>query len=233
MPPASVELVLLPGLDGTGRLFQWLEQALLGRVATSVVSYPSDPALGYRELIALVESRMEIKPVVVLGESFSGPIAVELAARHPDQVKGLILAATFLRSPWPPWMLRAAARVSIDTVPPGVRNRFLRGPRADPELDAVINSILSDMPSGVRASRLREVAAVDVSKPFASLRCPVLALQGSRDFVVPRWSLKSAIHHKVNARMTEFVAGHMLLQTKTKETANEIAAFVQDIERDL
>ena len=233
MSAGRVELVLLPGLDGTGRLFQWLEQALEGRVATKVVSYPDDPGLGYREIIALVESRMEVKPIVVLGESFSGPIAVELAARHPVHVKGLILAATFLRSPWPPWMIRAAARVNIDSVSPGLRNRFLRGPRADPELDAVINSILSDMPSGVRASRLREVAAVDVSKPFASLRCPVLALQGSRDFVVPRWSLKSAIDHKANARMTEFTAGHMLLQTKTKEAANEIAAFVHDIERDL
>ena len=233
MPTDRLELMLLPGLDGTGRLFKWLEQALLGRVATSVVSYPADPAHGYRELIALVESRMEIKPVVVLGESFSGPIAVELAARHPEQVKGLILAATFLRSPWPPWMLRAAAQVQIDAVPPRVRNRFLRGPRADPELDAVINSILSEMPSGVRAARLNEVAAIDVGQDFVNIRCPVLALQGSRDFVVPRWSLKSAINLKSNAQMLQFQSGHMLLQTKTTEAANEIAAFVQGIERDL
>lgn len=233
MTNSGIELILLPGLDGTGLLFKRLESCLAWRMPVTAVSYPKDPKSGYRELIALIEARMGTKPIVVLGESFSGPIAVELAARHPNQVKGLILAATFLRSPWPPWIMKAAAHVDIDYVPSALRNRFLRGSRVDPELDADIAIILSQMPAGVRAARLGQVAGADVRQLFETVTCPVLALHGTRDWVVPRFAIKAAIQHKAKARMKEFGAGHMLLQTRAEASADQIAAFVHDIESEI
>ena len=233
MASCQTELLLLPGLDGTGRLFKRLERALAGRVKTRVMSYPANPACGYPELIALVEGDLGAEPIVVLGESFSGPIAIEIALRHPEQVKGLVLSATFAQSPWPSWLVKAAAGVDVLRIPAALRNRFLRGSRVDPELDAEIADVLASMPAGVRASRLRQVAAIDVRDDLSSQTCPILALHGTRDFVVPRFPLKAALRGKANVRLSEFECGHLLLQTFAGQAATDIAAFVQNTERNL
>jgi hypothetical protein len=46
-------LVLLPGLDGTGKLFSEFVKDLGSSVDSLIVSYPKDQPLGYNELEAL------------------------------------------------------------------------------------------------------------------------------------------------------------------------------------
>ena len=95
-------LVLLPGLDGTGILFEPLARALGVDLDVRVVRYPSDPTLGYRELESLARAALPTdRPFVILGESFSGPIAIRLAADSPPGLVGLILVVTFARNPYP------------------------------------------------------------------------------------------------------------------------------------
>ncbi len=96
-------LVLLPGLDGTGILFNQFVEAIEPCVRTRrIVAYPPDEPLGYAELEALTrEALPRDRPCVVLGESFSGPIAIRLAAERPPQVVGLILCVTFAKNPYP------------------------------------------------------------------------------------------------------------------------------------
>jgi hypothetical protein len=77
-------LVLLPGLDGTGKLFAEFVKLLDPGVCAMVVAYPPDQPLGYEELDALVRGILD-KPrrdqrYVLLGESFSGPLAIRSAS---------------------------------------------------------------------------------------------------------------------------------------------------------
>ena len=81
-------LVLLPGLDGTGLLFQPLVECLPDAIEPVVVSYPPDQKLGYEELLPLVLERLPAAPFVLLGESFSGPLAVMAAATAPRASAG-------------------------------------------------------------------------------------------------------------------------------------------------
>lgn len=84
-------LVLLPGLDGTGELFDPLVRELGPDLSIRVVRYPQDPGLGYKELLQFARDALPpTEPLVLLGESFSGPIAIQLSAERPDQVRGLI-----------------------------------------------------------------------------------------------------------------------------------------------
>ena len=119
MSNTEIKLLLLPGLDGTGRFFARLQRCLDDRIDVEVVRYPGDRPLGYRELANYVRAHIGAQPVVLLGESFSGPIAIRLAAELPQHVKGLILAATFITSPWPRWMVKAAATAKPSAVPRG------------------------------------------------------------------------------------------------------------------
>src|SRR4051794_30021183 len=95
-----MKLVLLPGLDGTGLLFEPLLRVLPSHFAPLVISYPANEPLSYAQLLPLVRASLPVdEDYILLAESFSGPIAVELAASDPPRLKALILCATFLSNP--------------------------------------------------------------------------------------------------------------------------------------
>jgi pimeloyl-ACP methyl ester carboxylesterase len=97
-----VALVLLPGMDGTASLFSEFSTALGAEFEVIPVSYPSDVPLGYRELEQVARAALpEDKPFVLLGESFSGPIAIAIAASSPPGLLGLVLCCSFARNPLP------------------------------------------------------------------------------------------------------------------------------------
>jgi pimeloyl-[acyl-carrier protein] methyl ester esterase len=97
---AGPTIVLLPGLDGTGRMFAPFVDRCPAEWDTQVVRYPRDPQLGYAELLPLVlDSLPNDRPYILLGESFSGPLAVEAATRDLPGLRGVILCASFVRSP--------------------------------------------------------------------------------------------------------------------------------------
>lgn len=222
-------LVLLPGLDGTGRLFRWLSDEYAGPVPLQVVSYPADARLGYRELTEYVREIIGGRNVIILGESFSGPIAVEIAASMPNQVKGLILAATFVRSPWPAWLVRMAARFNPGLAPRPLMHAVLRGRNTDPSLNMEIEKILAEMAPELRSKRLREVADADARDRLKAVGCPILVLHGTMDWLVPRTSVVKSVKSDPNATIALFEAPHMLLQTNAGAAARAIEAFAGKI----
>src|SRR6202000_2904266 len=104
-------LVLLPGLHGTGKLFTEFVEALRSTVDCVVVAYPKDQPLGYGELEGLVISALpKDRSFVLLGESFSGPLAIRIAARlpaepparAPKRLVGVRFGGFFGEEPHPP-----------------------------------------------------------------------------------------------------------------------------------
>jgi pimeloyl-ACP methyl ester carboxylesterase len=82
-------IVLLPGLDGTGALFEGFMRAAPAGVSLDVVALPPKPS-GYAELAEHLSSTLRLSPdTILLAESFSGPLAITLAARH--MVAALVL----------------------------------------------------------------------------------------------------------------------------------------------
>ena len=103
----KLPLVLLTGLDGTGASFLPLLARLPDWIMPVVASYPPDKPLDYAALLPKVLRLLPNSPFVLLGESFSGPLAIMAAASKPPSLRGLILCATFMRNPvWfqPPWL---------------------------------------------------------------------------------------------------------------------------------
>ena len=75
-----IKLVLLPGMDGTGIMFEPLRALLPDDYAIQLMSYPAQKKLSYQELTAYVERKLpKNESFVLLAESFSGPIAYEIA----------------------------------------------------------------------------------------------------------------------------------------------------------
>src|SRR4051812_12496722 len=79
---AEIALVLLPGLHGNDVQFRPLLAHLPPQIRPIAVNYPPDQPLDYAQLLPLVLAALpEDQPFVLLGESFSGPLAIMAAAR--------------------------------------------------------------------------------------------------------------------------------------------------------
>lgn len=114
----DLTLVLLPGLDGSGVLFRPLIGHLSSQFRPIVVAYPPDQAIGYDELLPLVLQALPTSaPFAILGESFSGPLALMAAAHSPKGLQAVILCASFVRNP---------LRVNVPLLRHLVRGSFFR-----------------------------------------------------------------------------------------------------------
>ena len=226
-------LVLLPGLDGTCRLFDPLIKELGNTVPVVTIPYPESEPLGYRELEDIVrESLPENDPYLLVGESFSGPIAVAISATNPSNMKGLILCCSFVRNPQPMLgvfrsMLNIApiTNLSIRIMSNLVLGRYNR--------DGIINSIVdatkSISPDVIR-KRLEEIVDVDVSKELSQLSIPSMYLRATHDRVVPGSASEEIIRLLPGIQVKDLDGPHFLLQAVPVESGEIFAEFMREVE---
>ena len=224
-----VTLILLPGMDGTGDLFEPFTRALRGEFKVVVVSFPQNGPQTYRHLEAVAYEAMPPDgPLVLVGESFSGPLAIAIAAANPTRVVGLVLCCTFLRNPRPLVRLFGALASSIPSpLPPlGVLSHFLLGRFQSASLREALKNALRGIPSATLRARLRSVLTVDVSADAKQIKVPVLYLQASADRVVPKNALQ-VIAKYCDTLEWELIDGpHCLLQAAPDPAAKAVSQFV-------
>lgn len=216
----SDRLVLMPGLDGTGRLF---EPALrhLGPRCT-VVRYPTTARTIDEHLAAVT---LPDEPFVLVAESFSGPLAIALAAKQPAQLRALVLIATFARVPHSR-MVGAMATVpwTMGMAPRAVTRRVLLGPNCDEALGRLLADTLSSVPSATIGARLRLLASLDLRA--AQVQVPVLVIEAARDLLVPQ-SATRALAADLRAELVIIDGPHLVLQRSPGAVASAIDSFLE------
>jgi pimeloyl-[acyl-carrier protein] methyl ester esterase len=228
-----VRLLLLPGLDGTGRLFEPLLAALPPTVSPRVVAYPPDRPLGYGDLLPQVEAAAAGPgDFVVVGESFSGPLALMLAARRPPGLRGVVLSASFVRPPLPgPWRAVVGAWM-FRLGPPGLVAWMLLGRHRRGRLGRVLGEAVRAVSPAALAARARAIAGVDVTAELRSCPVPILYLRASEDRVVrPRcWARVRAV--RPDAARADLPGPHLLLQVAPAAAARVLASFCERVAAD-
>lgn len=224
-------LVLLPGMDGTGILFRSFIEALAPEFEVSVVRYPAEP-IGYDGLETFARDMLPRSgPFVIVAESFSGPVAVSLAASCSSRLVGLVLCCTFVRNPYPlltPFRLFAEL-IPVDKVPIRLLSYVLMGGESTPELRSSLRFSLDQVSSCTLRQRLRAVLTVDVSAKFAAIRAPVLYVRALHDRVVPRTTADLLLQLLPSMKIAEIAGPHFLLQTAPAAAARAIDAFIEEI----
>lgn len=217
-------LVLLPGMDGTGRLFGPLLHALGGEVRAQVVAYPSEVELDYDDLAGLVRRALPSgEPFVILAESFSGPVAVEVAASRPPGLAGLILCASFVVSPVPRWLrfFVTAALFRCGVSPALLRFFVLNGGAPREAAEEAVAAVRSVAPK-VLAARLRAVLEVDASEALRNCPVPILYIAGSHDRLVGSRGLAAIRRGRPDVESVEIQGPHFLLQARPEAAARVI-----------
>jgi pimeloyl-ACP methyl ester carboxylesterase len=228
-----VKLILMPGMDGLGELFAPLLRALGNSIETSVLRYPTDEPLGYSELLPRVRAALPTSdPYVLLGESFSGPLAIMLASEAPAGLRGVILSASFATNPirWLPKFVRPFVRPTIfRAMPHFTQIKAILGRYATAELSTLIFKTNSAVNPSVMAARARAILAVDVLEQFKACPYPMLYLRGQRDRVVRKSVVKGLLLAKPSLQVVTLPAPHLILQVAPEESAKVIHAFVAEL----
>jgi len=226
----KLTVVLLPGMDGTGLLFQPFMDALGGEFDVKVVRYPTDESLGYDELISIAHAAMPDQgPYVILGESFSGPIAISIAAAKPPGLVGLVLACTFARNPRPRLALlkNLIGLLPVSRVPTLVTKHLLLGRFSTVRLLSVMTKAIGMVSDRAFDARLGAVLNVDVTNQLAQVAVPVLYLQATEDRLVPPSAEKLMSASCPCMRVVRFSAPHFLLQAAPDMAAQAVREFVK------
>lgn len=187
-------LVLVPGMDGTGRLFY----AQIPRLAPhyTVATLALDDAANRMErlverLATLIRALSPTgEPAIVCGESFGGTLSMSLAVAHPELVKRLLIINSFAR--FLPQHRLDAALLSLRFIPWGamllVRRFTSAGMHSRFTHRREIHRFLQEMRYTTKEgylNRLRILKRYDMRPLLGKLTMPTLFVASTHDHLIP------------------------------------------------
>lgn len=221
-----MKVVVLPGLDGTGRLVQDFAQELGNDYEVEVVSYPVRLTT-YPDISAWLRSRLPHDDYAIVAESFSGPLAIEIGKLNSKAMKALILVATFARSPRKvspillnalrlfPYLADFYARASLP---------FVVGRSTPQGFLASYRSALRELALPTLIGRLQAVLQVDVRNMLAGIEAPTAYIRATKDRLI---STEISSDFRQHCALFESIdAPHFVLQTKPREAASIVRDFL-------
>jgi pimeloyl-[acyl-carrier protein] methyl ester esterase len=228
------KLILLPGMDGTGELFADFIKALPVGSEAEVMRYPPDRFLSYDQLMSLTQSALSAsEPFVLVAESFSTPLAAQLAATKPSNLKGVVLCAGFvtspLRGPLRYLCLFLAPTLFSVNLPEFAVKYWLAGSNASPTLLAFVRAAISSVKPAVLLARLRAVLTCDASAELGKIAVPILYLQAKKDRLVKESSLNEIRRIKPKTVAVVIQGPHLLFQREPKRAAEVVMEFVRQL----
>jgi pimeloyl-ACP methyl ester carboxylesterase len=238
-------LVLVPGLAGGFELLG----PLVGELARHfrVISYQlrgEDDCFALRqhfELADLVDDLREfldwrgLEAPAVMGVSFGGVVALELATRYPFRLRALALQGVGVR--FEHGLLQRVAGIVLSRYPlpsdsPFVNQFFnlLFGSRQKPgPLFEFVTRQCWQTDQSIMSHRFQMVEGYDAAARLHAVRVPTLALAGDRDLLV---SPKSLTDLSAGIAECESVTlpgcGHLAFATRPQRVAAEVTRFLND-----
>lgn len=239
-------LVLIPGLAGGWRLVAPLAQRLARRFEVYVCGLRGDrfPTAGplAREMadhahdVAETIALLGLERPAVLGVSFGGAVALELAVESPRSLSTLTLVGVEAR--FRTTVASTIARRVLERFPLPSDSRFVNQffnllhagrPTSDELADFVVECCWTTDQS-VMARRLALLESFDLSDRLWEVEVPTLVLGGSRDVIVPPARQKALATAIPGARFESLEgAGHVGFLTHAGEVSRHVAGLIRQV----
>jgi len=238
-------LVLVPGLAGGYELLGPLARLLAGHFR--VISYQlrgEDDPFALRQRFGLPELVDDLAELIgwlglecpaVMGVSFGGILALELAARHPSRLRKLIVQG--VGSHFERGFLQGIAGSVLSCFPlpadsPFVNQFFnlLFGGRNRPgSLFDFVTRQCWQTDQSVMAHRFHLAEQFDMVERLHRVRTPALILSGERDLLVSAESMKTLHRGIKGSRVVELEGcGHLAFAMQPERIAEEVRGFLQE-----
>lgn len=226
-------LVLLPGMDGSDKLFGPLRATAPAGVDTVAVGYPPGPRNAYDDLLPHVRAQLPVdRPFFLLGWSFSGPLALLAAATRPAGLRGVILAASFVKAPvpyLPRWARNLATPALFRFYPVASRAKALLGGYGTSEVRRLLAKAHAFAGIEALACRARATLSVDATDALVACPVPVLYLRARKDGVI-RGSRADEIRRlRPSVEIVDIDGPHLALVTNPAAAWQALEAFMDRV----
>ena len=220
-----MKIVLLPGLDGTGELFTPLIDSLPSDCESLVITYPINTKMSYKDLVDFVMGQLPVnEDFILVGESFSGLIAYDIAIRKPPNLKSVIFVASFLSSPRPLlvklFTLIPLGLLLLIPIPKYIIKKFLLGYGANEKLIDLFKRNLKKVPANIISYRLGEINKLSVENHYSDIRA--IYIQATDDKLVPHNCVNKFKEVIKNLSIFKVDGSHFILQSNPVRCAEII-----------
>lgn len=237
-------LVLVPGLAGGWRLMVPLARRLARRHEVILVGLRGDQGLHdgggsmtpreHAEEVGRIVEDLRLERPWLVGVSFGGAVALEVALERGRQLGGLVVTGTAGR--YRGGLFSTVAQGVLSRFPLPTDNRFvnqffnlLHGGRPDSErLARFVVERCWETDQGVILGRMRRLNGFDVTERLWEIAVPTLVLAGTRDVVVDPDDQRALAGGIAAARHVAVEgAGHIGFLTHRDEFARRVSGFVR------
>jgi len=226
-----MQLVFLPGLDGTGDLFKPILKKIPKDIRTLVIAYPKDKLLSYKELINYVNTRLpKNEKFIIVAESFSGYIAYKLVEKNHKNLVSIIFVASFLENPRPAilnFLIKVPFQYMLKIpIPLFVLKSIFFTNDTDKSILLNFQQILKSISIKTIAYRIKQIALLN--KPLSKINMDVYYILAKNDKLVPYKVLKLFQKLFNNVQIYSINSGHLVLQSLPLECTDIIIKIFND-----
>jgi pimeloyl-[acyl-carrier protein] methyl ester esterase len=224
-----MRFLLLPGLDGTGKLLSRFVHKRQPSFSCEVVAY-DDGFAKLDDYINVVNARLSTQTKTVLvAESFSGPIAAHVALRYREQVAGIVFAASFVTPPHPVLLnlVRIMPTPAFSAMRATLIKQFCVNGVRDKTVIEEASVIVNALESAVIKRRLMLLGSLAKLR-LAPIDIPVLSLRGTRDRLITKTATSSIANTFPKTLSIDVDSPHFLLQTRPEQCWRHIEKFVSN-----
>jgi 3-oxoadipate enol-lactonase len=234
-------LFLVPGIDGTGKLF-YRQIPGLERSFSVTSTCLRDQAASMDDLVADLDDQITRVAgggrVSLLGESFGGALTLSYAVAHPERVERLIILNSFAHFGsqarlWLGYHLLRATPWGMMRIVRQLNARRMHSPHTDREEIRRFHDLMRSATREGYLSRLRILRDYDIRDRLTSISAPVLYLAADRDTLVPsveQARLMSELTPGATMRVLEG-HGHSCLIAPDLDLASIIGEWLTDAPR--
>ncbi len=221
-------VILLPGLDGTGVLFNRLIEHFPQSLAWRCFSADAFDSEKLSEQAQYVVDELADRPCIIFAESFSGRLAYEILNNPQSRVLHVVFAASFLQRP--SFLSRFATWLPLwplyrGLLPNWLLNKILFGEcAADPMLLSLFSQALAKAPEQRIKMRLAAVATMAPAiQPFA---VPCTYVRADADYLVNSAAGRHIAALSSQFSLIELQGGHFIAQCQPAACAELLQTLV-------
>ena len=194
------------------------------------------------ELLQQALRRLNVSDGVILGHSWGASVAVALALKYPDLVRGLVLASGYYYPTARPDVIAMTAPslpligdILNHTLSPLISRAIwplmmakIFGPRSVPKKFEAFPKEMALRPSQIRASAAESALMVPdafvLRDQYADLKMPVVIIAGEQDRLIDIDTQSARLHSDISQSRFHRLAGngHMIQQTATEQVMSAI-----------
>jgi len=210
-------LVLVPGIDGTGKLFYRQIPRLEERFTVTPIRLRDD-AQTMDDLVSDLHDEIarvaaDGRRVSLLGESFGGALTLSYAVRHPERVERLVVLNSFAHFEstarlWLGYQLLRATPWRMMRIVRQLNAHRMHSPQTEPAEIKRFHELMRAATRTGYLSRMRILRNYDIRDELRSIAAPVLYLAADRDTLVPSVEQARLMSERTPAATMRILPGH-------------------------